>query len=411
GTYTFNNVASGNYSIVVTNTAVATTAVAPAGFAFVNPTNGSLQITASNDSITNQNFGLFHGSLVSGTVFKDSGAGGGTANDGVLNGGEQGIAGVTVRATNGGATTYDTEQTANDGTYTLYIAPGATTVAIIETNLANYVSTGASVGTTGGSYNRATDTMTFTKAGEGIYTGVNFGDVPQNTFQANGAQQGLPGNVLFYPHIFAPGTAGQVTFSMASTASPSSVIFGHIIYQDTNCNGLLDAGEPVITGAVTTVGGTNLCIIMKVMIPQGAPFNATDNTAITANFVYTNANPALSASYVLNDLTTVGSGTNAGLRLEKIVDKATALPGANLTYTVTFINDSTSPISNLKINDSTPAFTTFVSAICGSPLPNSLIGCSITSPSVGQNGAIQWTFTGTLSPSQTGTVSFVVKIQ
>src|SRR5205807_1258769 len=82
-------VSIGTYSIVVTNTAVATTAVAPSGFAFVNPTNGSLQITASNDSITNQNFGLFHGSLVSGTVFKDSGAGGGTANDGVLNGGEQ----------------------------------------------------------------------------------------------------------------------------------------------------------------------------------------------------------------------------------------------------------------------------------------------------------------------------------
>jgi uncharacterized repeat protein (TIGR01451 family) len=150
---------------------------------------------------------------------------------------------------------------------------------------------------------------------------------------------------------------------------------------------------------------------MKVAIPQGAPFNATDNTSITATFVYTNANPALSANYVLNDLTTAGTGTNAGLRLEKVVDKATALPGANLTYTVTFINDSTSPISNLKVNDSTPAYTTFVSAACGSPLPNNLTACSITSPSVGAAGAIQWTFTGTLAPSQTGTVSFVVKIQ
>ncbi|HEV2960388.1 MAG TPA: SdrD B-like domain-containing protein [Candidatus Angelobacter sp.] len=411
GSYIFNNVTSGNYSIVVTNNATATTAVVPSGFAFVNPTNGTLQINASNGSITNQNFGLFHGSLVSGTVFKDNGASGGTANNGILDGGEQGIPGVTVRATNGGATTYDTEQTASDGTYTLFITPGATTVAIIETNLANYISTGASVGTTSGAYNRATDTTTFTKAGEGIFTGVNFGDVPQNTFQNNGAQQGLPGNVLFYAHTFAPGTAGQVTFSLASTPAPSNVSFGHILYQDINCNGLLDAGEPAITGPVTTVAGTNLCIIMKVTIPQGAPFNATDNTAITASFAYTNANPALSASYILNDLTTVGTGTNAGLRLEKTVDKATALPGANLTYTATFTNDSASPISNLKINDSTPAYTTFVSAACGSPLPNNLTGCSITAPSVGQTGAIQWTFTGTLSPSQTGTVSFVVKIQ
>lgn len=411
GAYIFNNVTTGTYSIVVTNTAAATIAVVPAGFAFVNPTNGSLQINASNDSITNQNFGLFHGSLVSGTVFKDSGAGGGTANNGILDGGEQGIGGVTVKATNGGATTYDTAQTASDGAYTLFITPGATTVAIIETNLANYISTGASVGTTGGAYNRVTDTMTFTKAGEAIYTGVNFGDVPQNTFQNNGAQQGLPGNVLFYAHIFAPGTAGQATFSLVSATAPSNLSFGHVFYQDSNCNGLLDSGEPVITGSVATVAGTNLCIIMKVSIPQGAPFNATDNASITATFVYTNVNPAISATYILNDLTTVGTGTNAGLRLEKVVDKATALPGASLTYTVTFANDSTSPISNLKINDSTPAYTTFVSAACGSPLPNSLTGCAITSPSAGAAGAIQWTFTGTLGPSQTGTVTFVVKIQ
>ncbi len=411
GTFTFNGVSAGTYSIVVTNTAVAIGAVAPSGYAFVNPTTGTLQLTVSNGSITNQNLGLFHGSLVSGTVFKDNGASGGTANNGILDGAEPGISGVTVKATNGGATTYDTEQTASDGTYTLFIAPGATTVAIIETNSTGFVSTGASVGTTGGAYSRATDTVTFVKAIEAFYTGVNFGDVPQNTFQGNGAQQGLPGTVLFYAHTLDPGTGGSVTFSLASTTVPNNVGFTRILYQDTNCNGLLDPGEPVISGAVTAVAGTNLCIIMKVSIPVGAPFNATDVTIITASFAYTNANPALNATYTVTDSTTVGTGTNAGLRLEKVVDKASALPGANLTYTVTYTNDSSSAISNLKINDSTPSYTTFVSAACGSPLPNSLTGCSITSPTVGQSGSIQWTFTGTLAPSQTGTVTFVVKIQ
>jgi len=151
-------------------------------------------------------------------------------------------------------------------------------------------------------------------------------------------------------------------------------------------------------------------VVMKEMIPSGAPFNATDNSVITATFVYTNANPALSATYTVRDLTTVGSPTNAGLRLEKSVDKTTALPGANLTYSVTFINDSSSPLSTLKINDSTPSFTTFVSATCPAVLPNNLTGCSVTTPAVGSTGAIQWTFTGTLGPSQTGTVTFIVKI-
>src|SRR5258708_14447218 len=168
--------------------------------------------------------------------------------------------------------------------------------------------------------------MTYNKAGEAIYAGVNFGDGPQNTFQANGAQQGLPGAVLFYPHIFDPGTGGQVTFSMAAVSVPANAGFTRVLYQDTNCNGVIDSGEPVITGALATVAGTNVCIVMKLSIPSGAPFNSTDATTITATFVYTNANPALNATYTLIDSTTVGAGTNAGLRLEKSMDKASPLP-------------------------------------------------------------------------------------
>ncbi len=412
GTFSFNNVAAGSYSIVVTNSATAVTAAAPAGFAFVSPAAGTLQVTVASASVNNENFGLFHGSLVSGTVFKDVGtATAGTANNGVLDSGEAGITGVTVRATDGGSTTFDTAQTASDGTYTLFITPGATTVAIIKSNPTGFISTGAQVGTTAGAYNRATDTVSFTKAGENLYTGVNFGAVPLNTLQSDQAQQGLPGAVLFYPHIFAPGTAGQVTFTLTSTASPTNVTFTRILYQDSNCNGSIDAGEPVINGAIITVAGTNLCLVMKEIIPNGAPFNATDNVVVTASFTYPNANPALSATYTVRDLSTVGTPTNAGLRLEKSVDHAQALPGANLTYTVVFTNDSSSPLSNLKIDDGTPAFTTFVSAVCPATLPNNLTGCTITTPSVGASGNIQWTFAGTLGPSQTGSVTFVVKIQ
>lgn len=411
GTFTFSNVTAGTYSIVVTNTAAATTAVAPASFSFVNPTNGALLVTITGNSIVNQNFGLFKGSLIQGKVFKDIGNGGGTANNGVIDGAEAGVSGIAVRATDGASTVYDSALTASDGSYTLFITPGATTVAVIKTTPAGLIATGASVGTTSGTYNRATDTVTFTKATEAIFTGVNFGIVPLNTFQNDEAQQALPGTTLFYDHIFTPGTAGQVTFTLASTATPANVGFTRVLYVDTNCSRTIDPAEPVITGPITTVAGTNLCIIMKVTIPPGTPLNSTDNTAITASFAYTNASPALLATYSVRDLTTVGVPTNAGLRLDKSVDKAAALPGATLTYTVTYTNDSSQPLSNLKINDTTPAYTIFVSAACGAPLPNSLTACSITAPSVGSSGAIQWTFTGTLAPSQTGTVTFSVKIQ
>jgi uncharacterized repeat protein (TIGR01451 family) len=411
GVFTFSNVGSGAYSIVLTNSAVSVAATAPAGYAFVMPTQGTLQINVVNDSFTNQNFGLFRGSLVSGVVFKDNGTGGGTANNGVPDGAESGLAGVTVRATDGGATTFDTGQTGSDGSYTLFITPGALTVAVIKTSPTGYLATGAQVGTTAGTYNRGTDTLTFTKAGEGFFTGVNFGVVPLNTFQADQSQQSLPGSILLYTQVFVPGTSGQVTFTFSSTTNPANVNFSRVLYQDSNCNGSIDSGEPVITGALTATAGTNLCVILKVNIPPGTPFNATDNSLITANFGYTNANPALAATYSVRDLTTVGTATNAGLRLEKTVDKATALPGTNLTYTITFTNDSSAPLSTLKINDSTPAYTTFVSGACGPSLPSNLTGCSLTSPTAGQAGDIQWVFAGTLLPSQTGTVTFIVKIQ
>lgn len=412
GVFNFSNVATGSYSIVITNTAASTTVTAPAGYSFVNPTAGQLQVTVAGASVTNENFGLFKGSLVQGRVFKDIGNGGGTANNGIIDGAEAGLSGVAIRATDGGATVFDQTLTAADGSYTLFITPGATTVVVAKTNPSGMISTGATVGNTSGTYNRAADTVTFTKAGEGIFTAMNFGVVPLNTFQADDAQQGLPGTTLFYAHIFTPGTSGQVAFSLASTATPANVSFTRVLYQDVNCSRTIDpATDPVITAPITTTAGVNLCIIMKVTIPPGTPLNSTDNTAITAAFTYTNASPALVASYTVRDLTTVGAATNSGLRLDKSVDKATALPGATLTYTVTFTNDSTAALSNLKINDTTPAFTTFVSAACGAPLPNSLTACTITAPTAGQSGAIQWTFTGTLGPTQTGTVTFVVKIQ
>jgi uncharacterized repeat protein (TIGR01451 family) len=412
GTFSFTNMGAGTYTIVLTNSATSTVAAAPSGFAFVTPSTGQLQVTVSNGGVlNNENFGLFKGSMVTGKIFKDSGTGGGTANNGILDGAEAGLSGVSIKATDGGSTVFDAEVSGSDGSYSLFITSGATTVAVIKTNPANYIATGASVGTTGGSYNRATDTVTFTKSTEGFFTGVNFGVVPVNTFQADGAQQALPNTTLFYAHIFTPGTGGQVTFTISSTPSPSNVLFSHVLYQDTSCSGVIAASDPVISGPVTTVAGTNLCVLMKVTVPIGAPINSSDAAVLTASFSYINASPALNATYTVKDLTTVGTPTTAGLRLEKAVDKATALPGANLTYTLTFTNDSSGAISNIVINDAVPAYTVFVSAACGAPLPASLTGCSVTAPTAGQAGNIQWTFTGTLNPSQTGTVTFVVKIQ
>ena len=99
----------------------------------------------------------------------------------------------------------------------------------------------------------------------------------------------------------------------------------------------------------------------------------------------------------------------AGLTLVKSVDKATALPGDTINYTVTYTNNSSDVLSNVIIFDTTPAFTVFVSAGNG-PLPANLTGVTITNPAVGTAGPIRWTFSGTLAPGGTGTVTFRVTV-
>jgi uncharacterized repeat protein (TIGR01451 family) len=242
------------------------------------------------------------------------------------------------------------------------------------------------------------------------HTGLSFGNVPVNTLNTDGLQTALPGTTVNYTHAFVAGSSGVVTFATTAVSAPSLVGWSEVIYRDTNCNGLIDVGEPTVSAAIGVVAGEQVCLIVKEFVPGAAPVGAQNIVTLTANFVYTNAVPALSAILSRTDTTTVGNSTSSGLRLIKSVNQATALPGATLIYTITYKNESTGPLSTLLINDATPAFTTFLSATCG-PIPANLTGCSVTtSPAVGALGSIIWTFTGTLAPTAQGTVTFSVQV-
>ena len=416
GAYTLTNVLAGAWLIVIDNNSDTNdvTPTLPSGWTGLEmPDQIRRDVAVSSVAIPNQNFGLIYATALSGKVFQDTGAGGSTANNGAMDGGESGLAGVAVKLTdNSGATTYDTATTDGGGRYTLHVpgtvANGAA-LKVVETNPGGRLSTGASAGNTGGSYDRASDTISFSFTSGTVYTEVNFGDVPENSFVAAGQQTGSPGSFVVFAHTFTAGSEGQLALVTASQPNPSGAGWNAVVYRDANCNGALDAGEPVINSPIAVTAGEKICLVLKEFIPHAAPLNARDQLAVTAILTYSAATPALTNAVALTDLATVGLTGTAGLTLLKSVDKDTALPGETITYTIAYENRGAESLSNVIIYDQTPAYTTFVSAANGA-LPNNLASVAIINPAVGAMGAVRWTFTGTLMPGGSGRVTYSVTV-
>jgi len=415
GAYVFSGVVPGTYLIVIDNNSnlADVTPNIPAGWVGTEqPTFTRNNVILAATDVVNQNFGLVSGTMVTGRSFIDNGVSGGTANDGLINGGEAGLAGSQIRLTDSvGTTIYDSTVSGPSGDFSLFIpsaiAPG-TQLRVIEVNASGYISTGGSPGNSGGTYDRATDVITFTYLGTN-YQALHFGNVAENSFLNDSQQTGLPGSFVLHAHTFIANSAGQLSFSMAGVPNPSIAGWTPVLYLDANCNAQVEPTEQPIAAPLSVVAGQQICILIKDSIPLTAPFNAQHQIIITSDFQYPGATPSLSRILTRTALTVVGNPTTAGLALIKAVDKQTALPGETLVYTITYSNNSSEPLNNIVVFDSTPAFTTFLSAAAGA-LPANLSGLTISSPGAGNSGPIQWNFTGSLAPGQAGTVTFSVLV-
>lgn len=420
GAYSLSSVAEGNYCLVLNgNGTLSDVAPAyPAGWIGTENPTGVIQLTVGAAPPSPKNFGLYNGSTLSGNVFADNGAGPTTANNGVKGSAEPGLAGITVNAMQG-ATTLDSEPTASDGSFILWVPASASgTVVITPVLPAGYIATGGSAGNTGGTYTRPSVSYT---AGSGLArTGINFGMVAPNVLSPNGTQTAQPGTIVFYAHTYKAGTGGQVSFSIAGTATPASPAWNQVLYQDSNCDAVLGASEPQVTAAITVTAGQTVCLIVKQFVPAGAGQGAQNSITLSAAFTYTNAAPALAVStLVATDITTVGQAGDVSLaKLVKNVTQSlptgisvNASPGDTLEYILTATNNGTQALSTLFVSDSTTAFTGFVSAACPGTLPAGITGCTVTTqPGVGTQGALKWTFTGSLASGAQLVVTYRVKV-
>lgn len=372
-------------------------------------------VAASGTTVPDQDYGLFDGSVLTGRVFTDDGAGGATANNGAQAGGEAGRPATRVTLEDAGGV-IDEAQTDATGDFTFWIpsSVGAVALTVRAEHPVALVSTGGNAGTTGGTYDRATDTVAFTNVLGSSFSGLLFGFVPSPRLIQDHEAVVRQGTANYYGHVFSPGTDGSVTYSLNSVSDPASVAWTSVLYPDPDCDGQVAGGASPLTGAVAVTAGVDHCTVVRVFAPQGAPDRARDRTEITATFTYTNAAPPLVEALTNVDVTTVGQAD--GLELIKAVSTATASPGDPVTYTITYRNSGTEPIGatglagSIVISDSTPDFTTFVSAAEPST-PAGLTAVTRTDPGAGGTGAVEWSFTGVLQAHEEGTVTFTVQVQ
>ena len=418
GAYTLSNVTPGSYCLIMSNNTTLTsiTPYLPPGWIGTEGGGVARQLTTSASPAPVQNFGLYNGSQLNVVVFSDTGSGGGTANDGVQNGGESGMANLAVTATVGG--TVVTSTTSNSTGSAVLWLPATTsgTVTLGTTLPAGFLATGGSAGTTTGTYSRPA--VTFTFASGNAYTGITFGVIPPGSFTSNGTQTTQPGAVVIYPHTFIAGSAGQVTFTTTAVSGPHIGGWTEVLYVDAGCTGQLANSDVAITAAVTVTAGQRVCILQKETAPSGAPPNAQNTVTVNAGMTFSGA--AAPAIQNLNDVDTtlVAAGAVSFTKQVQNVTLAgaystgnTAAPGNTLQYQLTVVNQGSAPLTALMVNDATPGFTTFLSAACPTALPTGMSACTLnTVPATGAQGALQWKFTGSLQPAAQVVVTYQVLV-
>jgi trimeric autotransporter adhesin len=273
-----------------------------------------------------------------------------------------------------------------------------------------------------------------TGASDRIYDSIIVSAQRSIAIVPNASGQVVAGSTVVFSHtITNTGNVleGDGTVSNVALATNNSAAgWTAVIYFDANGNGIIDPNESPITdlnfssnGATGLAPGESVRVLVKVSAPPGAPAGAVDSitiTGTTTNGSYSSAVPPVatatdSAVVVASDLQILKEqALDANLdgtpdTSYSVADITTgALPGKAILYRVTVRNNGSAAVDNVKVYDSTPAFTTYTAtnpaAVTGGSAPS-----VATVPANGSAGSFQFNV-GSLNPGEQAVITFGVKI-
>lgn len=333
------------------------------------------------------------------------------AYNGIQDAGEVGIANSTIRLNNCSTTQLASTVTSANGDYAFSIEQSLlpSSFCIVQQNLPEYISVSA-------------DSITVANTSATSYPNNNFADVKLNVLLTEDGQHTITaGEVTDYPHRLSTQAPVWVTkLEQTQSNSNNDQPWQALVYQDTNCNGTVDTGEtvfdPTASGTVLLQPNTDICLVQRVFAPTNIFAGAQHIGTLQASYAVSALNLTDQKTQQRQDVTLIGS---AGLTLTKKVRAVTSCSSTpsdslgflvnneatkqqNLEYEITYKNNSVKNLQNVKVKDSLPTGTNFGSVSCRlTPSGNT---CNATR----SGEVLEWTLTGMLKPSATGTLRFCV---
>ncbi|MEE9332505.1 MAG: GEVED domain-containing protein [Granulosicoccaceae bacterium] len=246
------------------------------------------------------------------------------------------------------------------------------------------------------------------------YNDLDFGLINLPTLTSGQSLSANAGTSIKFAHRYSASTSGLVNFTLSDVSGWTAAL-----YDDANCDGQIDGGDAVVTADVVVSKGQQLCLVIDAFIPASAVSGRRQQFGLIAVLTASdeaNTGHSVSISLDNSDSVTVAAATSGRLVLTKNVLNVTqngaplsdnaASPGDTIEYTIAYSNQGTGPLTQLEINDETPAFTNLLPGTidCGPAVG----GVQCTS-SVSSSG-VKWVFTGSIKAGAGGNVSYRVTV-
>ncbi len=352
--------------------------------------------------------------IISGKVFNDNS---GTTNNitnaynGIQDNGELGIANSLIVLNDCNSAQVATMKTNANGEYSFSVNQNLlpSSFCIVQQNLPEYISVSA-------------DSIEVAKTSATSYPNNNFADVKLNVLLTEDGQHTITaGEVTDYPHRLSTQAPVWVTkLEQTQSNSSNDQPWQALVYRDSDCNGKVDMGEvvfnPTAASTVLLQPSVDICLVQRVFAPSNVFAGAQHIGTLQATYAVSSLSLTDQKTQQRQDVTLIGS---AGLTLTKkvrAVSSCSSTPSdslgflvnnqatkqQNLEYEITYKNNSVKNLQNVKVKDSLPTGTNFGSLSCGlTPSGNT---CNATR----SGEVLEWTLTGLLKPSATGTLRFCV---